>query len=40
MRDERELGVIASELSEAIRRAAWGQSEWEDVCKVVTRFYR
>lgn len=39
MRDERELRAIASELSDAIRRAAWGQSAWEDVCKVVTRSY-
>lgn len=39
MRDERELRAVISELSEEIRRATWGQSQWEGVCKVVTRSF-
>ncbi|WP_411037431.1 helix-turn-helix transcriptional regulator [Shinella sp. BYT-45] len=39
MRDERELRAIVSELSEEIRRATWGQTEWKDVCKAVTRSF-
>lgn len=39
MRDEQELGSVVSEISEEIRRASWGLSDWQDVCRSFTRLF-